>query len=127
MSFRTALMHLVTFGMLCWLSLPAKLCYAMHLPAFPLPVAQTPADAGMFDLAMKAVKELGSIALAFLYCIWVTVKMIPNMAKSHADERQRWEEERKRWEAERVAMFAGFGKTLQDTVKHCAEVNARHP
>ena len=42
------------------------------------------------------------------------------MAKDHG-------EERKRWEAEREAMLAGFGKTLQDTVKHCAEVNARHP
>jgi hypothetical protein len=120
-------MHLAAFTMLCWLALPAKLCHAMNLPAFPLPLAQVPADSGMLDIAMKAVKELGSIALAFLYCIWVTVKIIPNMAKEHNDERQRWEDERKRWEAERVAMLGGFGKTLEDTVKHCAEVNARHP
>jgi len=127
MTLRTAATHLMVFMLLCWLALPVKLCYAMHMPAFPLPIAQTPADVGVFDLAMKAVKELGSIALAFLYCIWVTVKTIPLMAKNHADERQRWEEERKRWESERVAMLTGFGKTLQDSVKHCAEVNARHP
>ena len=113
-------MHLATFTLLCWLALPVKLCHAMHLPAFPLPVAQTPADAGLFDLAMKAVKELGSIALAFLYCIWVTVKTIPRWPRTTARNG-------KRWEAERVAMLTGFGKTLQDTVKHCAEVNARHP
>ena len=127
MKVRTALMHLAAFTLLCWLALPVRLCHAMCLPAFPLPLAQVPADAGLFDLAMKAVKELGSIALAFLYCIWVTVKMIPNMAKDHGEERQRWEEERKRWEAERVAMLAGFGKTLEDSVKHYAEVNARRP
>ena len=126
MRFRTALMHLATFAALCWLALPVKLCHAMHVPAFPLPVAQIPADAGLFDLSMKAVKELGSIALAFLYCIWVTVKTLPSMAKDHGEERQRWEEERKRWEAEREAMLTGFGKMLEDTVKHCTEVNAKH-
>jgi hypothetical protein len=120
MRFRTALMHLATFTMLCWLAMPVQLCHAMYLPAFPLPLAQASADAGLVDLAMKAVKELGSIALAFLYCIWVTVKTIPSMTKDHAEERQRWE-------AERVAMLTGFGKTLEDTVKHCTEVNARHP
>jgi hypothetical protein len=49
------------------------------------------------------------------------------MAKDHGEERQRWEEERKRWEAEREAMLTGFGKMLEDTVKHCTEVNARRP
>ena len=87
MRFRTALMHLATFTMLCWLAMPVQLCHAMYLPAFPLPLAQASADAGLVDLAMKAVKELGSIALAFLYCIWVTVKTIPSMAKDHAEER----------------------------------------
>jgi len=120
-------MHLVVFTTLCWLALPVKLCYAMHVPAFPLPVAQTPAEVGTFDVPMKAIKELGSIALTFLYAVWITVRTIPNMVKSHGEERQRWEEERKRWESEREAILAGLGKTLQDSVKHCAEVNARHP